>query len=673
MKISKCIFIAALFLSVGCNTQNDKPDILANMDMTADPCDDFYQYACGGWLASHNLPDDKSTIDASSIIEDKIWDQIIDLFTHTSRHQYDSNTIEYKVAKFYNSGIDTATINANGIKPIKFILDSIDNIKDVADLTDMIAIASKYGIYSPFDLFAGTDIHSNRIFVLKMVNYYFPIDAVTYCDSSEFSVKIRESYKKHLEKLLMIYGLDSCVASQSAKASFDIESNLAKNLNYGIDALDPNLTNNKITISELYKSAPLIDWNRFFSLVGCDNVDFVIAEFGTEYLTKLDELIRTIPIENWKAYFKCQAINMYAEIISRDFEDEDFDFYKRICNGQQEKEDKRYSTIRITANLMAEVIDDLYKKEHFNHASQQSVSEMVANIRDAFAEHIMNTDWLSAQTKANAIEKLDSLNIKIGSPDSLPLFYSSFVASDAYATNVINSTALYNKYEMSLVGKAIDKNFWITSAHDANAYYIKDLNDMEICAGILQPPFFHPNGDDAINYGAIGAVIGHELTHGFDNTGRLYGNTGNLVNWWTKSDSIEFEKRTETLVDRFDSFMLNDTLHCNGRLTLDENIADLGGLEIAYTAFTKTEQWKDQSKLIDGLTPDQRFFIAYAQSWATIYTDEYAQHLTLTNEHSLAKYRVEGPLPSIKAFIKAFNVKPGDKYYLPDSLQTHIW
>lgn len=643
------------------------------MDMTANPCDDFYQYACGGWLAKHDLPDDKSTIDVGVIIKDNIWNQIIDLITSISKHKYDSSTLEYQVAKFYLSGIDTATINTTGIKPIEFILDSIDNIKDVADLTDMIAIASKYGIYSPFDLFAGTDIHSNRTFVLKIGNYDLPIDAITYCDSSEYSVKIRESYKKHLVKLLMIYGLDSCTATQSANASFDIESRLAQNLNLGIDAMDPNLTNNNLTKSELYELAPLIDWDRYFSRAGCRHADFIIAEFGTEYLTKLNELLQTVPIENWKAYFKCQTINMYAGILNQDFENEDFDFYKRIVNGQKVKEDRKIWAIEHVAYFMVEVVDDLYKKKYLNQASQQSVSEMTTNIRKAFAEHIMNANWLSDQTKANAIEKLDSLNIKIGSPDSVPSYYSSFVASDAYATNVINSTALYNRYEMSLIGKDIDKNFWITAAHDANACYIKDLNDMEICAGILQPPYFYPNGDDAINYGAIGSVIGHELTHGFDNTGRLYGNTGNLVNWWTKSDSIEFEKRAETLVDRFDSFMLNDTLHCNGRLTLDENIADLGGLEIAYTAFTKTEQWKDQSKLIDGLTPDQRFFIAYAQTWATLYSDEFAQYMTLTNEHSLAKYRIEGPLPSVAAFIKAFNVKPGNRYYLPDSLQTHIW
>lgn len=665
-----------MLLSVACCTKHAEPTInFSYIDTTVRAQDDFYRYATGRWTIYHPMPDEHSRFDAAQLLKDSVAEQLHDIMANIAYQQQIPGSNVEKLAKFYLSGMDTTTINAAGIKPIKFFLDSIDAINSPAGLQSAIALLQRHYITAPFFIQYGLYLtNSNRYaFILGEDGLGLEVSDFYIYDDDEYLVGIREEYKKHILNMFMLLGQDSATAMESAKATYNIEDQLAKNKLDKTQKFEWTQTYHNADINYLKTELPTFNWTEYFSQLGLPIPDTIVIYSRDNYFKNLDKMLHQTPIDDWKAYLKFRVISGLAFALDSRFVDENFHFKKHILSGQ-DKNDPRWKQVldEIIVDF-DDALSELYVKNHFSPTAKQRAIDLAENIRAALSEHIANASWMCDSTKVKALDKLASTRLKIGYPDEWR-DYSSYTMSDLYGDNVIMCMSEYFKYEMSFINKPINHKLWYECVpHEANMFFVQNLNEVMVPAAMLQPPFFFANGDDAVNYGAIGAAIGHEMSHGFDLRGCQFDKHGNLGLWWTDSDKEAYDMLAQKLVDRFNSFIVIDSTHADGEYTLDENIADLGGLIIAYTAFSKTKQWKDQTKLIDGLTPDQRFFLAYAQTWAGCYRDEEIRKRTQTDDHSLFHFRVEGPLPNIDPFIKAFDIKPGDRYYLPDSLKTIIW
>lgn len=660
-----------LFLATGCeNEYATKVDLLSNMDTTANPAEDFYRYAAGGWIDSHPIPEDESDYDVTIEIQRKVDKQIVDIINDLRAHKQKPESNKDIIVRFFNSGIDTAKTYSDGLKPLQFLFDSIDNIKSKSDLQNGITILQKYCINAPLDFECGPNPTNTNYFICKIFDYGMALYDREYYLNDNYS-EIIDTYKQHIEKMMLLFGLDSTISKQSANAIYNIEHEIAKITPTGNSSLFSSKSL-EMSFDDL-SAATTIDWEKLFTQIDCPKPKRILLCCGLEYIQGLTKLLETIPTDDWKIYFKYMILDAFSQYTSKEFQNENFEFFNKYLYGEEEEAPLIDKTITdITKYLFEEPIGKLYTDKYYSEQSTEAILSMANNIKDAMEEHIRAATWISDTTRNYALKKLKATKFKIGHTKNWTDNYGSFI-NDSYVSNIINTYKYYGKTERSFIDRPLDNSLWVFAPQNVSTNTIRDLNSIEIYAAQIQPPFYDSNADDAVNYGALGCIIGHEISHGFDNLGRYYGTDGSICNWWTAEDSMEFCKRASTLVDRFNTFIVIDTIHADGEYTLDENIADLCGLEIAYTAFTKTEQWKDQTKLIDGLTPDQRFFISYAQSMAGQYREEAIINNTIQDNHSLNKYRVEGPLPSVDAFIRAFNIKSGDRYYLPDSLKTHIW
>lgn len=671
--MKRTIFLLmATLLTVACSEKKMETISIDNMDLTVNPADDFYKYANGSWMARTKIPEDKSRYAVFDILNDLNNTRLKELVDEISSKKQAPGSNAEKIARFYNSGMDTAAINKAGIEPVRFLFDSVSAISNLTDLQDIFALFNTYTITTPFLASCGFDGKNSTMYALNIEQDGLGMsDRDYYLKSEEYFSNIRNEYKNHLAKMFKLLGQDDATASASAKCVFDIEYQLAEISMDKERIRDPFLTYNKMDIEKLSALTSNIDWKRYFKKIGCQEPEYVIV-FQTDYMSKLNGILKQTSIADWKTYLTWCVINNTASCLSSDFDNQNFDFYGRVFSGSQQQKPRWERILASTSKHLDDAVGQLYVEKYFPPQAKHRALELVNNLRQALKERIDQLEWMSDDTKVKAQEKLAAINVKIGYPDEW-FDFSGYQTCDTYVTNVLNMVKYRYERDIKDVGKHVDKGRWYMSAQTVNAYYMPPMNEIVFPAAILQPPFFYANGDDAINYGAIGVVIGHEITHGFDDEGRNYDKDGNICEWWTEEDSRRFTERAQTLVNRFNSFIAIDTMHANGSFTLGENIADLGGLNIAYTAFSKTEQWKDQSVKLDGFTPDQRFFIAYAQVWCQVIRDEEIRRRTQTDPHALGCYRIEGPLPSVEAFVKAFDVKPGDRYYLPDSLKTVIW
>ncbi len=644
------------------------------MDTTVRPQDDFYNYANGFWAANHPMPDDYSRYEASDVLNEMTFQQILDILNDLTSHPQPTGSNAEKLAKFYLSGMDTATINAAGIEPIRFFLDTIDAIQRPADLQNAITLLQKHYLTSPFYILYGPYLSNGDIYAFVIGEEGLGLDMNEfYLDNDEYSIEIREEYKKHIRNLFVLMGQDSATAMQSAMAAYRIEHKIAEITLNKMEQQNPINKLRHVTTDDLSTMIPTINWNKYFSQLGLPIPDTIVLNSEKSYFTKLDKMMNQLPIDDWKAFLKLKVLNGMATALGSSFVTESFNFNNRFLGGQIEETPRWEQVFESIKNDFDDAISEQYIKRHFSPEAKNHAIEIAENVRSALAEHIGNAVWMCDSTRTKALKKLNHMRLKIGYPPQW-VDYSSFIMCDNFTTNVLTALREYFKYEMSFIDKQNDHTQWYeVVAFDADMYNVINQNEIIVPAAFLQPPYFFINGDDAVNYGALGAALGHEMSHGFDMQGRQYGDHGELIDWWTDSDKAAFNQQLQKLINQFNSFIVIDSMHADGEFTAIENTADLGGLLIAYTAFSKTEQWKDQTKLIDGLTPDQRFFIAYAQSWAGSYRDEEIRHRTKTDKHSLVRFRVEGILPNIDAFVKAFGVKPGDKYYLPDSLRAKIW
>jgi putative endopeptidase len=642
----------------------------ANMDTTIAPGDDFFQYANGQWLNKTQIPGDKTRWGSFDELRDRTNKDVHKLLDQAFNATAKVGTPLGNVGIFYKSGMDTVAIEALGITPIKGILDEIDAIKSNDNIMDFVAKYYKSGIHSIISgyIFADEKDVNNNIFTfgqtglgLPTKDYYFKTDAN--------SIEIQNKYKAYLATQLKNAGIAD--ADAQSIAIYNLEKTLAGASLSPVEMRNPELLYNKYT-PEQFTQLTGINFNKFVTDLGVSKgADSFIIQ-TPKYYTELGKQLKATSLATWKAYFKAHIISDMSPYLSSQFSNAHFDFFDKTLSGQAEQKPRWERVMNVVNGAIGDNLGKLYVDEHFKPEAKKRMVELVANLQNAFHERITKLDWMSDATKNKAIAKLNTFIKKIGYPEVWKT-YDGLELSNNYVQNVLNASAYEFAQQVKKLGTKVDRKEWLMTPNTVNAYYNPVFNEIVFPAAILQFPFFDFNADDAINYGGIGAVIGHEMTHGFDDQGCQYDAEGYLRNWWTEEDAKLFQEKTGIVVEQFNNYtILEGKANVNGLLTLGENIADLGGMTIAYDAFKKTKQGQSDEK-IDGFTPDQRFFLSWAQIWRTKATEQRALQLLEIDNHSPGEWRCNGPLSQFEPFYKAFNIKEGDKMFVPVEKRAKVW
>jgi len=676
--------IITLALLAGCSGNPQKnadavkkypPFDIQNMDPSVKPGDDFFVYANGNWMKNNPIPADKNARGAfDELFEKNRHDirEIIEEAAATKGVQAGSNT--EKIGTFFNSGMDSLSIDQKGIVPLKPFFDKIEAIRNIADIQSVVAFLQTYQISPFFYLFSNQDSKNSTSVIAQLYqsgtglperDYYFNTDEAT--------KKIREKYLIHLTKMFELLKDSPSVAEKNANTVMRMETQLAKASFTNVENQDPQKTYNKVTPEGLSKLTPDINWNSYFTEVGYPGLSEInISQPG--FMKELDNMLKTVSIDDWKTFLRWHLINNTAPFLSKDFVDQNFDFYNRTLRGQEKMEPRWKLVLDVTSSSLGEAIGQLYVNKYFPPVAKQKMTDLVMNLKKSLKLRIENLSWMGPETKKEALAKLEKMGVKVGYPDKWRDYSGLAVSSQPYVLNVLNSSAFEFKYTMDKIGKPVDPTEWGMTPQTVNAYYNPNRNEIVFPAGILQPPFFNMDADDAVNYGAIGMVIGHEMTHGFDNTGRQFDKDGNLRDWWTKEDSKAFETHTAMLVDQYNHYEVLDSTFVNGKLTLGENIADLGGATVAYNAYKLSIEGKETPKPIDGFTNFQRFFLSYAQIWRNNMRDAELRRRVKVDEHSPAKVRINGVVYNMPEFYNAFpDVKPENKLFRKAEQRPVIW
>ncbi|MBP5400529.1 MAG: M13 family metallopeptidase [Bacteroidales bacterium] len=672
------------FLISAC--QNNKKDadsekelvsgiVADNLDTTANPADDFYQFACGGWMKNHPLPAEYSRYGSFDQLAENTEKQLNKLITDIAQQSNDKGSIAQKIGDFYNTGMDTQTINEQGDQPIRPILQKIADVKSNKELTDLLIELHSMG-YSPFFGIFGEASPNNSTMNIAWLtqsglglgerDYYLKPDA-----------RIKEGYLTMVENLLELseYGeMTNNAGKEKALAAkvWNVESGLAKIFIDKNELRDPVKTNNVMSKEDAAKLMTVVDLNKYIETIVPNKVNEVNVVLSS-YFTSLNKFLSTQDINAVKAYLAWCVVNEAAPYLSDKFVDASFEFYGKVLSGKEENRERWKRVINTVSGLLAEPVGQLYVEQYFPAEAKERMLTMIGNLKTSLGERISNVTWMSQETKQKALEKLEAIIVKVGYPDKWRDYSGLTIEKDSYYANVMRAVKFENEYRLSKIGKPVDPSEWLMSPQTVNAYYNPTTNEICFPAAILQPPFFDMNADDAVNYGAIGVVIGHEMTHGFDDQGRQYDKTGNVNDWWTEEDSKNFVNQAQVLVDHFNGIEVLPGVFANGQFTLGENIADNGGLNTSFVALQHAKEQGTVQEMMDGFTANQRFFIAYANVWANNIRDEEILRRTMTDPHSLGKWRVNGTLPHIDAFIEAFDIKPGDKMYLEPEKRAKIW
>lgn len=643
-----------------------------DMDLTVDPATDFYQYANGGWIKQHPLPDDKSRFGAFDLLAEENRDKLKALVEEVAAKKGEEGTVDQKIGDLYAAGLDTIQRDIAGYEPLKPYLLKIQNITDKSQLASLIAEFHAANIAPLFYFSASADMKNSDWTIADtwQVGLGMP-DRDYYFEDGERSENIRKEYNNLLNALFVLAGNDSTSAAQKAKDAYDIEVKLAEVSNTRIENRNPYNVYNKTDLEGLKKIAPNFDWDQYFKTIGVEIKEINISQ--PKFMTGLSDMILTTDIERIKNYLEADLLISSASFLSSDFIDANFKFYGQTLSGVKEMQPLWKRVLNtINANL-GEAIGQIYVEKYFPATSKARMLELVENLRIAFGQRIDALTWMDDSTKQAAHEKLNAITVKIGYPDKWKDYSSLKIVKGNFFENLMEAGRFEFAETIKKIGKPVDKLEWYMTPQTVNAYYNPSANEIVFPAGILQPPFFFADGDDAVNYGAIGVVIGHEMTHGFDDEGRKFDKNGNMNEWWKDADAERFQHITQRLVDRYNSFTVIDTLKANGQLTLGENIADNGGLNISYQAYCNSQKDKEAVAPIDGFTAEQRFLLAYARVWASNIRDEEIYRLTKTDPHSLARYRVNGQVPMFDLFYKAFNVPEGAPMYLPEAERIVVW
>jgi len=645
----------------------------ANMDLSVKPGDDFYRYASGTWVKNNPVPAKETRWGTFNELREFNAQAVRGLVeTAAADKNAKTGSVTKRVGDFYAAAMDSLTIEKLGYSPIK---PELEKIKQINSLPGILSHANYMRINGIGGSFYGFGVGQDR----KNVNKYLVnisqggttlSDRDYYLNSDTRSVKIREAYNAYITTLFKLVGNTEAVAEQKARTIFTIEKALAEAQMTRLEMRDPYKTYNKLTITEFNKITPNINWNNTLAQLKVNGQDTVLVN-STSFFENLNNLLTSIPVADWKTYLEWNILKSSASNLSSPFVKASFAFNQALT-GQKVQTPRWQTMSSLTDRTIGELLGQLYVAKYFKPEAKARMDVMIENLRKAFEIRIKGLEWMSDETKQKALEKLYAFTPKVGYTTKWRNYDGLVINRGTYLQNLINASKWAYDENISQLGKPIDRTRFGMTPPTVNASYSPTMNSITFPAGILQFPFFHPDADDALNYGGIGAVIGHEMSHGFDDTGSQYDKDGNLKNWWTAEDRSKFEARTKLLGEQFDSYTVLDTIHVNGKFTMGENIGDLGGLNAAYTAFKMTKQGQSNEK-IDGFTPDQRFFLSWAQVWRGNILPENAAQLIKTDTHSPGPYRTIGAPVNMDAWYKAFDVQPGDKLYKKPEDRIRIW
>lgn len=670
-------FVAlSLALVTGCNNKKEVALTsgidLANLDTTVAPGTDFYQYACGGWMKNHPLTDEYPQFGSFHQLAENNNKQLQELITEIAATEHTPGSIDQKIGDLYKIAMDSVKLNKDGAAPILPLLQKIAAVKSSADVMPMMAELVNEGVGSYFGFGVSADEKNSSMNIFQIGQGGIALgEREYYLDTDSATQKIRDEYKKHLVKMFQLVGDDAATATQKMEYILEIETAIAKASKSRAELRDPEANYNKMTLDEFQKLTPDMDWDTYLNAIGAKGVDeLIVGQIAP--LQEVNKLLKTFPVEKHIAYLQARVIRNAASYLSDDFRAEVFNFSGKVLSGAKEDRPRWKRTIGEIDDVLGEAVGQMYVQKYFPAAAKERMQHLVKNLQTALGERISNLEWMGDSTKQKALEKLNAFTVKVGYPDKWKDYTTLEIKNDSYWENMVRASRWQLADEMGRIGKPVDKSEWLMTPQTVNAYYNPTTNEICFPAGILQPPFFDMNADDAFNYGAIGVVIGHEMTHGFDDQGRQYDKEGNLTDWWNAADAENFKKRAQVMVDFFNNIEVLPGLHANGEITQGENIADHGGLKVSYQAFK--EATKDAPLPVkDGFTPEQRFYLAYANVWASNTRDEMIRMLTRMDVHSLAKWRVDGALPQIQEWYDAFGITENDSLYIAPEKRISIW
>ena len=677
------IAIMALGLFAACNKGPKTPELTSgidksNLDTTANPADNFYQYACGGWMEKNPLTDEYSRYGSFDKLAEDNREQLKSLIEEIAANKHEANSIPDKIATLYNMGMDSTTLNNQGAQPIEGMLKNIAALATTDDLQKEMTNLHINGINPFFGLFAEADYSDSKMTIAWLWQTGIAMgDRDYYLKDDEHNKELRTKYTEMIANMFTLSGYDKMAnksAEELAQMVMYIETRLAK-ASYDKEALrDPYKTFHKMTVEETEALAKDMKFAEYFKALGLSEMKSLNVG-QPEYITEANEILKG-DVEKVKAYFAWNVINTAAGYLSDDFVKESFKFYGTALSGKEEMRPRWKRVTGTVDGALGEAVGQMYVEKYFPKEAKDRMLTLVDNLKTAFGERIQAATWMNDTTKEKALEKLGTILVKVGYPDKWRDYSGLEIKNDSYFANILRSNQFDIAYMINKIDKPTDKTEWLMTPQTVNAYYNPTTNEICFPAGILQPPFFDMNADDAVNYGAIGVVIGHEMTHGFDDQGRQYDKDGNLKDWWTAGDAENFTNNSQVLVDWFNAIKVSDNpeTYANGKFTLGENIADNGGLQISYQAMQNAiAKGQVNGEAMDGFSAAQRFFIAYAGVWAGNIREQEILRLTAIDPHSLGRLRVNATLPHISAFIEAFDVKEGDSMYLAPEKQVVLW
>ena len=672
--MKKLIFTLAAIsmITTACTTKQQTTGIdLANLDTTAVAQNDFYQFACGGWMANNPLTPEYSRFGSFDKLGLNNLEQVNGLIQDIAAKKHKKGSIAQKIGDFYNMAMDTARRDQEGIAPLRKTLDEIEAISDRSQLSEALGKAMEFGLWA---MYVDADAMNSSMNILNEYQAGFALgEKEYYLDTDEQTTAIREAYTKHVERMFGLFGYEH--AAEHAQTVLRLETRLAKAAYSNVELRDPQANYNKMSVDELQALVPQLDWNVYFEGVGIAPDSLSVGQIP--HLQEVGKMLAEEPLEDLKTLFIWQAIDGAAAYLTTEIYNANFDFYGRVLSGKEEPSPLWKRAVGIVNGTLGEAVGQMYVKKYFPEENKARMLALVKNLQKALGIRIENLAWMSDETKAKALEKLNAITIKIGYPDTWRDYTALEVnPEETYYANIQRAAKFEQEYSMSYLGKPVDKTKWYMTPQTVNAYYNPSSNEICFPAGILQYPFFDMNADDAFNYGAIGVVIGHEMTHGFDDQGCQFDKDGNMSNWWTAEDKAAFDARTKVMEEAFNRIEVAPGVHANGAFTLGENIADHGGLQVAYLAFCLNEEAKPEAQRLqtrDGFTPAQRFFLAYANVWAGNIRPEEILNRTKSDPHSLGRWRVNGALPQINAWYDAWNVTEESPLYIAPENRVSIW
>ena len=672
-------FLAAGIVALAsCNTpQKEAVKIAAinpaNMDTTVAAGTDFYEYACGGWIKNNPLKPEYARFGTFDQLLENNQEQLRVLIEELSATPHEAGSVAGKIGALYAMGLDSTKLNADGVAPIKEELAAINALATKSDVSKMVATLHKEGMAPFFALFVDADEKNSAMNIVQLYQAGIGMgDRDYYLLEDEGSAKMRDAYRAYINKLFTLAGSSPEQADAAVDAVMKIEKAIAE-ISYGREDLRDSQKNyNKLAYEDFKQIESPLDWDVYFESMGLAGLKELDAK-QINFYKDMNKALQNTTVDEQKYYLAFNLLSAAAPYLSDDFVDADFEFYGKVMSGKQEQQPRWKRSLNTVNGALGEAVGEMYVEKYFPASSKEKMLTLVGNLQTALSERINGLEWMSDTTKAKAQEKLAAFTVKIGYPDKWRDYSGLEIKDDSYWANVRRSNIFDMAYQLADVDKPVDKSRWHMNPQTVNAYYNPTTNEICFPAAILQPPFFNPDADDAVNYGAIGVVIGHEMTHGFDDQGRNYDKDGNLIDWWTAEDAVRFKERADKLVDQYDQIIVIDTLHANGRFTLGENIADHGGLLVAHQAYLNSLKGKETPAPIDGFTNEQRFFLGYATLWGQNIRPEEIRRRTKIDPHSLGKWRVNAALRNIAPFYAAFDIKEGDPMFMAPADRVVIW